>query len=75
MEYYIVDEDLNIIDAVPADYANKMNVAARLAKEIKHSLDLQKAYKKRTVESDPWFESQMILNEYYYKMFACELLD
>lgn len=72
--YYIVDDDLNIIDAVPEDYAERLSIAHRLAKDIKNSLDLQTAYKQRAGDMGVWGESQLCLNNYYYKMFAQSLL-
>lgn len=73
--YYIVDDDLNIIDVVPADYQRKIGIAIRLAKEIKNNLDLQHEYMRRTGEIDDCTYYQELVNNYYYKMYACELLD
>lgn len=75
MMYYIVDDDLNIIDAVDKDYAKKMDVAKRLAREIKNNLDLQHEYTRKTGKVDDCTYYQELVNNYYYKMFACELLD
>ena len=77
--YYIVDDDLNIIDAVPEDYnesyQRKMDIAIRLAKEIKNNLDLQHEYMRKTGEVDDCTYYQELVNNYYYKRYACELLD
>lgn len=73
--YYIVDDDLNIIDSVPADYQRKMDIAIRLAKEIKNNLDLQHEYMRKTGEIDDCTYYQELVNNYYYKLYACELLD
>lgn len=73
--YYIVDDDLNIIDSVPADYQRKMDIAIRLAKEIKNNLDLQHEHMRKTGEVDDCTYYQELVNNYYYKSYACELLD
>lgn len=73
--YYIVDDDLNIIDSVPADYQRKMNIAISLAKEIKNNLDLQHEHMRKTGEVDDCTYYQELVNNYYYKSYACELLD
>lgn len=73
--YYIVDDDLNIIDSVPADYQRKMDIAIRLAKEIKNNLDLQHEHMRKTGDVDDCTYYQELVNNYYYKRYACELLD
>lgn len=82
--YYIVDDDLNVIDGIEdideyyatLDENNrKLDVAKRLAREIKNNLDLQHEYHRKTGELDDCTYYQELVNNYYYKMYACELLD